>query len=232
MSEMEDFLKRAGAYLPNGQLRLDRVQGSTGQWFLSPVDADGMAVTFWGRPEPVFISEDCFRDEDGNVLMRIVFMHDGSSTTSPVDASLRPTISVSALVTREGGTTSANPGGWPLTTEELDRIDRNEKPELPDDIPEWERRSLEGVARDDLGRLLTTRVKAADGQWVDVLMMENGEPQRFELDFGLIESREPSGQISTVTTARVAKGRVIVTLDEQGRPTLGSQSLNERMEKS
>jgi len=230
MTEIEDFLRRAGAYESDGQPRLDRFQGSNGQWFLMPVGEDGLPVTFWGHPDPRIDDGKSLRDEFGNALMGVVVMHDGSMHTTALDASLRPTITISAYISRDGRTTSANPGGWPLTAEELDRIDRDETPEIPRSLPGWQRRSLTGVARDPLGRLLTIRMKAADGQWTDVLMMENGEPQRFQADFGEIQSGTPNGQVKAVTTARAAKGFVIVELNELGIPTWGTQSVNARLQ--
>jgi hypothetical protein len=230
VTEIEDFLRRAGAYDSDGQPRLDRVQGSKGQWFLIVVDKDGLPITFWGQADPRLDDENSFRDEAGNVLKAVVILHEGSLVVTSVDASLRPTIEISAFVTKDGRTTSANPGGWPLTTEELDRIDRAEAPEIPGNLAEWQRRSLVGVARDPLGRLLTTRLRAADGQWADVVMMDNGEPQRFEVDFGDVQSGKPSGEVRAVTTARSARGWILVELNEQGLPSFGTPSLNARMQ--
>lgn len=217
MTSIGEFLQSAGAFDSNGQIRVERVQGTTGQWFQVAVDADGTPVTFWGAPDARFADEKSFRDGRGNVLMSIAVMYDGNTLVTPVDASLRPTISVASLVTSDGAR-SANPGGWPLTREELEQIDRGEPPAMSRDVPEWVRRLLEGVATDELGRPLTTRVKATDGLWTDVLMMENGEPQRLEVDFEMMESGKPGGHLKAATTVRVGKTLVVVELDAEGCP--------------
>ena len=225
VSELSNFLHQAGAFDENGQLMTDRVQSREGHWFVVPIDADGFIVTFWAPPDTQF-AEDAFRDDDGNVLMGVVVMHNGSMMLTPLDASLRPTIVLSAIVTGEQ-TTSANPGGWPLTPEELDR---EESPPLDNDsLPDWERNSIDGVARDGLGRLLTTRVKAADGQWADVVMIEDGTPKLFDLDLGLIETGSPSGHSSRAVSVLLPSGRVVVLVDEQGRPLFGTHSLLDRL---
>jgi hypothetical protein len=220
VTTIEDFLRSAGAYDSNGQIRVERVQGSTGQWFLAAVDADGEPVMFWGPPDARFVDDKAFRDEAGNVLMSIVVLYNGGTFVTSVDASLRPTISIASLIGPDGSATSANPGGWPLTPEELDRIDRGEPPETPREVSDWERRLLAGVARDELGRPLTTRVKAADGQWADVLMMESGASQRLEIDFGMLTSGTPDGRLRAATTVRAGKRLIVAELDQDGHPVI------------
>jgi hypothetical protein len=210
---IEELLLRA-ARDDCGELILRRVQGRTGQWFVMPLDPDGLPLTFWAPSDSRF-SEDAFCDEEGNVLMGVVFMYYGLyRTTTPLDASLRPTISVVALV-HNGETVSPNPGGWPLTEEELDR---EEPPPDPPNLPEWQREAMASVARDGLGQPLTTRIRAADGGWADILMTRSGEPLRFDLDLGMAAGHEPRGETKRMTLMRALGGLVAITLDEQGRP--------------
>lgn len=79
---------------------------------------------------------------------------------------------------------------------------------------------LAGVARDELGRPLTTRVKAADGQWADVLMMESGAPQRLEIDFGMLKFGTPDGRLRAATTVRAGKRFIVAELEQDGRPII------------
>jgi hypothetical protein len=85
---------------------------------------------------------------------------------SPFDPNLRPTISLVALV--QGDLVySANPGGWPLIEQKLD----GRLPVRDDsDLPRWRREAMARVARDGLGQPLTTRLRAGDGEWSNVLM--------------------------------------------------------------
>lgn len=110
---------------------------------------------------------------------------------------------------------SPNPGGWPLSEEELDRT---QPPEDPPDWPEWQRQAMTDVARDDLGQPLTTRVRAADGGWADVLMTTAGEPLQIDIDLGLAAGGEPQGVQKRATLMRALGGLVLITLDAHGRP--------------
>lgn len=210
MNELEKLLERA-ARDDKGHPVLERVQGRTGQWFATPVDTDGERIEFWAPPDEAV--EDAFRDEQGNVLMGVMVMYNRSLIPMALDASLRPVFAVEALVSH-GRSTSANPGCWPLTEEEVDGVQPQETP----DLPEWHRMALEAVLRDDLGGPLTTRVRAADGGWADVVMVADGAPHAFKVDLGVARGSEPEGKTTPVTFMRRLGGLVPVVLDAEGRP--------------
>jgi hypothetical protein len=222
MSEIDEFLKNA-AHDANGEPVFIRVQGRKGQWFVTPMDPHGGVLSFWGPPNTQF-ADDAFRDEQGNVLMGFVFLHNGSIMPTPLDASLRPVLELEVLVTKEGGTESPNPGGWPLTEEELDAT---KPPVDPPNLPDWQRQAMADVARDDLGQPLTTRVRAADGGWADVLMTNDGEPLRIEVDIGQVAGATPDGRLSPVSLMRGLGALVVVALDPHNRPVRSPESLRE-----
>ena len=56
------------------------------------------------------------------------------------------------------------------------------------------------------GHWFLVAVKAADGQWADVLMLESGAPQRLEIDFGMLKSETPDGRLRAATTVRAGNG--------------------------
>lgn len=198
----------------DGELILRRVQGRTGQWFLMPTDASGSILSFWSKPGSPQ-DEDAFHDDDGNVLVGVLLLHTGMTMTMSLDASLRPVAEVTAIVSQEVGTVSPNPGGWPLTEEELDRA---EPPPDDLDVPRWRREATADVARDELGQQLTTRVRASDGGWADALMTADGRPLAFDVDLGVAAGGEPLGETERVTLMRALGGLVVMALADQGRP--------------
>jgi hypothetical protein len=211
---MSEELPRPAARDEQGNPVFGRVQGRTGQWFRTPLDEDGLPVAGWAEEGPPEAPPEAFRDEDGRVLTGIVVMRHGLRMSMPLDASLRPVWPIAAL-TNQGRTTSPNPGCWPLTEEEVERL---EPPPEPPGLPDWQRAAVRDVARDDLGQLLTTRIRAADGGWADVLMTTSGEPLVFEIDLGIAAGGEPQGKEERVMLMRALGGLVVVTVDTVGRP--------------
>lgn len=222
MPEFEEILEQA-AKNPDGSLGYVRVQSPGGQWYVMPASPDGGPLTFWTSPNES-TDESAFRDDAGHVLAGVVRFRNGSMTVSPLDASLRPLISVVSIVAGER-VESANPGGWPLTDEELDAA---EPPDITEGLPDWHRNAVKDVARDDLGQFLTTRVRAADGGWADVLMTTAGTPLCFEQDQSVMLGKPPSGDVKTFSMMRGLGGWVAVTLDDDGQPTRSGASLREQ----
>lgn len=214
MTDPEELLERA-ARNEAGEPIYTRVEGTTGQWFATPVDETGSPVTFWASPDTP-LADGAFRDAAGNVLMGVVVFADGSFQPTPLDASLRPTRSVAALV-KAGVTVSANPDGWPLTPEELDR---DEPPPLDlAQLPGWQREPMARVQRDTLGQFRTTRVNTADGGWADVLIDGAGRPVVFEVDTAEFVGEGPSGRRQRAMMAHSSIGLVLLVLDEHGQPS-------------
>jgi hypothetical protein len=147
--------------------------------------------------------------------MSVALMHNGSVVGTPLDASLRPLVKIEALISANGVTESANPGGWPLTEEELDAP---APPADGPDLPQWQRQAMTDVARDDLGQPLTTRIAAADGGWADVLMTTAGDPLRFAVDLRDVISEAPDDGPTSVTLMRGRSGLTLAVVDAQGRP--------------
>lgn len=221
MTAVDDLMAMA-ARNADGTVRHVRVQGSSGQWFVMPASAGGGPVTSWAPRSPGPGDDAAFVDDHGNVLTSVVVMPRGLMTICPLDASLRPTITVSALV-REDLVFSPNPGGWPLTEDELDN------PRPPDDmsgLPAWQRDAMRTVARDPLGQWLTTRVRAGDGGWADVLMTEAGQPISIEIDLGVIAGGPAQGTASRIMLMPGLGGLVAVTVGVDGRPVRSGASLD------
>lgn len=226
MSGVDDPLARA-AKNDDGTTKFVRVQGRTGQWYLMPADPDGGPLTFWSPPNEE-IDEEAFRDEHGNVLAGVVCFRNGSTHQMPLDASLRPVLSMVAIVNPDGLVESANPGGWPLTEDELDAT---EPPPDSTDLPDWQRDVVTNVARDGLWRYLTTRMRAADGGWADVLMSKGDQPLSVEADWGVMAGGPPNGQVGRFTFMLLLGGLVAVELDAEGRPVRSNAAVRHQLEK-
>jgi hypothetical protein len=219
--DLVDLLREVGALDEEGNLRTDRFEGAKGQWFLMPVDRDGLPATFWTEPDendPRF-SKDAFRDEQGRVLTGIVLLPAGLQSLTPLDASLRPLLQLSMVMTR-GKTISANPGGWPLTEEELDR---EELPPPPDHWPRWQTEAYEKSAKDRLGRPFSTRLRAADGGWADALMDPNGRVVTVEVEPS--ELGEQGGKPVSMAVIRGPAGSAVPVPFQDGRPTRSREGL-------
>jgi hypothetical protein len=224
MSDLGKVLSELGAVDEQGHLRTDRFEGATGQWFEMAVDPDGLPAAFWTAPdaEDPRVTDDAFRDEQGMVLTGLILLPGGRELLTPLDASLRPLVQVSMVLTG-GKTISANPGGWPLTEEELDR---EQPPPPPDDWPRWRKQAYEKAAKDRLGRPFSTRVQAADGGWADALMDPNGQVVSIGVEPS--ELGQVGENLTSATVIRGPAGRVVLVRLEDGRPALSRQALDQR----
>jgi hypothetical protein len=83
------------------------------------------------------------------------------------------------------------------------------------------------AARDGLGQLLTTRLRAGDGEWADVLMMSDGKPLTTQVDLGEISGGALEDKQSTIMLMRGFGGLIAVAVDPEGRPVRSAASLDQ-----
>jgi hypothetical protein len=221
-SDLSDLVAEVLAFAQrddDGRLKLRRVNTVQGTRVLMPVDVSGAPLTFWASPSSD-ADAGAFRDERDNVLMGVVADPAGDFMLSSVDRNLRPLVPPSrhqppnreALYDVDGGP-------WPVVEPKAPSAARGRFPELS---RKFDRAMALGAACEG-GDYLTARVRAADGDWADLIVDDDGSMVVTEADIHAfnIGSEVKSGS-DRIAFMRHDGGYSAVVLNADGVPVHGS----------